>query len=230
MLRSRMGMWGLSFSALTIVAAGAGCQSKVAEENRALWQQNRELQSRSTSAETELRTRPDAAQVQSLQQQIAERDAKIGELQSQLRTPTPAQAQTQTPAETNGLSGIEVTRDDKAGTVTVNLPGDVLFQSGRADLKESAKATLNKVCTAIKKDYPGKKIIVRGYTDTDPISRTKDKWQDNLDLSAARARTVAQYLVQQGVAKVGTQAFGDTMPRGGKDRSRRVEVVVATAG
>jgi len=192
MIRSRMGMWGLSFSALTIVAAGAGCQSKVAEENRALWQQNRELQ-------------------------------------SQLRTPTPAQAQTQTPAETNGLSGIEVTRDDKAGTITVNLPGDVLFQSGRADLKESAKGTLNKVCTAIKKDYPGKKIIVRGYTDTDPISRTKDKWQDNLDLSAARARTVAQYLVQQGVAKVGTQAFGDTMPRGNKDRSRRVEVVVATA-
>ena len=41
MIRSRMGMWGLSFSALTIVAAGAGSQSKVAEENRVLWQQNR---------------------------------------------------------------------------------------------------------------------------------------------------------------------------------------------
>ena len=229
MIRSRMGMVSLAVSALTIAARGAGCQNKVAEENRALWQQNRELQSRSQSQQNELASRPDAAQLQSLQQQLAERDAKINDLQNQLRTPTPAQTQASTPAETNSLSGIEVTRDDRAGTITVNLPGDVLFQSGRADLKESAKATLNKVCSAIRKDYPGKKVFVRGYTDTDPISKTKDKWQDNLDLSAARARTVASYLVQQGVAKVGTQAFGDTVPRGNKDRSRRVEVVVATA-
>ena len=31
-------------------------------------------------------------------------------------------------------------------------------------------------------------MIVKGYTDTDPISRTKDKYKDNLDLSAERAR------------------------------------------
>src|SRR3954467_12339471 len=101
MIRSRMGMMGLAVSTLTIAAMGAGCQNKVAEENRALWQQNRELQSRSQSQQSELASRPDAAQLQSLQQQLAERDAKINDLQSQLRTPTPAQTQASTPAETN---------------------------------------------------------------------------------------------------------------------------------
>ena len=87
----------------------------------------------------------------------------------------------------DSLAGIEVTKDEKAGTVTVNVPGDVLFLSGQAELKESAKGTLNKVVSALKKDYAGKHILVQGYTDKDPISRTKDKWTDNLDLSAARA-------------------------------------------
>ena len=71
---------------------------------------------------------------------------------------------------------------------------------------------------------------MRGYTDVDPISKTKDKWEDNLDLSAGRARSVASFLVSQGIAarEVGLQAYGDTLPRGSKDRSRRVEIVVAT--
>ena len=94
----------------------------------------------------------------------------------------------------------------------------MLFASGSADLKQSAKSTLDKVIGAIKKDYPGKLVIVRGYTDTDPIVKTKDKWEDNLDLSAARARTVAKYLTMQGLDQkhVGMQALADTDPKGSR--------------
>ncbi len=220
MLRSWMVMSVVSLMGLTSV----GCQNKLHDENMDLHRQNRELQAKLTDAENRLRQAPDPGQLQSMQQQIAERDAKISELQNQLRQPAPGQT------AANDLSGIEVTRDDRAGTLTVNLPGDVLFDSGKADLKTSAKATLNKVVAAIKKDYAGKKVLVDGYTDTDPISRTKDKWEDNLDLSAARARSVAKYLTEQGVdpKHVGTRAFGDTKPRGSKPQSRRVEIVVAT--
>ena len=53
---------------------------------------------------------------------------------------------------------------------------------------------------------------------------------DNLDLSAARARAVAHYLVEQGLESkaVDMRAFGTTKPRGNKSQSRRVEIVVAT--
>jgi len=55
-------------------------------------------------------------------------------------------------------------------------------------------------------------------------------WQDNLDLSAARARAVAQYLTSQGIDTklVDTRAYGSTVPKKTKEASRRVEIVVAT--
>jgi flagellar motor protein MotB len=209
-------------SIVPLLPFAVGCQNKMHDENISLHRQNRELQAKNIELEQELTRRPDQAQVASMQQEIANRDAKIAELQAQLRQPSPGQAD-------NGLGGIEVTRDDRAGTVTVNLPGDVLFDSGKADLKPSARTTLNKVVAAIRREYPGKRVLVDGYTDTDPISRTKDKWQDNLDLSAARARSVSRYLVEQGLDPklVGPRAFGDTKPRTSKAGSRRVEVVVS---
>ena len=210
---------------LTLLA-GAGCQNKLQDENTSLWRQNRELQARNRELEAERDARADPNQVTQLQQQLSQRDQQISDLQNQLRQPQPGNTQ----PTNDSLAGIEVTKDEKAGTVTVNLPGDVLFAPGQAELKESAKVTLNKVASAIKKDYAGKKLLVQGYTDKDPISRTKDKWSDNLDLSAARARSVAAYLSSQGVdmKRVGLQAYGDTNPKGSKERSRCVEIVVLT--
>jgi chemotaxis protein MotB len=216
----------LCVTSLFGLGAASGCQNKLHDENLELHRQNRELQSQLSDAQNRLRQAPDPNQVSSMQasmqQEIAQRDAKIADLQAQLQKPAPG-----APAD-SGLGDIQVTRDDRAGTITVNLPGDVLFDSGKSDLKASAKTTLDKVVKAIKKDYSGKKIMVDGYTDTDPITRTKDKWEDNLDLSAARARTVAKYLASEGISTAHPRAFGDTSPRGSKPQSRRVEIVVAT--
>jgi flagellar motor protein MotB len=203
--------------------AAVGCQNKLAEENRNLWQENRALRARLSDAEGRLKSAPDPSQLQAMQGEIAARDQKIAELEAQLRQPTPG-------ANEPGLEGIETSYNPGTGEMTVNIPGDILFDSGKATLKDSAKSTLNKIVAAIKKDYAGKKIFVDGHSDSDPISKTKDQWEDNLDLSAARARTVAKYLTSQGIDPklVGTRAFGETSPKGTKAASRRVEIVVAT--
>jgi len=223
MLKIRNGLVATVLGIVTIVSAG-GCQNKLANERDQLFQQNRELQAKLADANARAAAAPDPATVTQLQQQLAAKDQEIANLQSSLRQPTPGAA------KDDSLAGIEVTRDDRAGTLTVNLPGDVLFASGSADLKTSATATLTKVVNAVKKNYSGKKLFVDGHTDSDPISRTKNKWEDNLDLSAARARTVAKFLESQGInaSQVGTRAFGPTSPRGGKASSRRVEIVVVT--
>ena len=199
-------------------------QNKVYDENVELHRQNRELQAQLTDAQDKLRAAPDPSQLSSMQGELAARDAKIQELQNDLRQ-QPANA----PPEP-GIAGIETSYDPASGKMTVNVPGDVLFTAGSADLKPSAQMTLDKIVDALEKDYAGKLILVEGHTDADPINRTKGKWIDNLDLSAARARAVAGYLMGHGVdpALVGTRAFGSTVPKGSKEASRRVEIVVAT--
>ncbi len=226
MLIARMGL--LSVAGMFVLVAGAGCKSSMHDQNLALHQQNRELQDQLRQREAERDQRPDASTLAQKDAELAAERAKLAELEKQLREPAPAQGNTA--ATDPGIAGIETSFNQSTGEMTVNLPGDVLFDAGRATLKESSKATLNKVAAAIKRDYAGKQIYVDGHTDTDPITKTKSMWKDNLDLSAARARAVVAYLTEQGVPTktIGARGFGATKPRGDKAKSRRVEIVVST--
>jgi chemotaxis protein MotB len=196
-----------------------GCQNKIAQENRALWEQNRELQARLASSESQ--PKQDPAQVAQLQAQIAERDAKLAELQNQLRQPGAGQSEPQ-------IANIETSYDQASGKMTVAVPGDVLFSAGAATIRDDAKATLDKVAKSLKKDYAGKTIQINGHTDADPIKYSK--WKSNHELSMARANAVKAYLVQKGVDPntISTQGLGPDQPKG-KEKSvnRRVDIVVA---
>ena len=219
------GKWVASLVAVVVAAGVAtGCQSKLADENKALWQQNRELQSK--YAEAQSAPKSDPAEVQQLQQQLAERDQKLAELQAQKAAATQPAGGANDPS----IPGVTTSFDQSTGNMTVTVPGDVLFDAGRATLKESSKATLNKIAGTIKSKYAGKHIYVDGYTDSDPITKTKSLWRDNLDLSAARARAVMDYLKTQGIdaSNLEIRAFGSAKPKASKEASRRVELVVAT--
>jgi chemotaxis protein MotB len=212
-----------SFSLLGLVCLIAGCQSPVHDENLRLWAENRELHQQNQQLRAERDSRPDASQLQMMQSEIAQRDSEIQRLQASLREQPVGQP------HQPGLEGIDARYDAAAGTVTVELPGDVLFDSGLATLKPGARATLDKIAAAVKRDYRGRPVFVNGHTDSDPINRTRDKWQDNLDLSAARARAVTEYLLSQGLDRnqVHPRAYGPSEPKGSKPASRRVEIVVA---
>ena len=206
---ARMGCMGA-----ILVTLAVGCQNKLYEENRALRMQQQETQARLSQMESE------RAQVAAMQQQLAERDAKIQELQNQLRQPTGAGGA--------DLEGIEATYDDESGNMTVAVPGDVLFASGDATVRDSARATLDKIAASLKGDYAGKRVRIEGHTDADPIKYSK--WKSNHELSEARAAAVKAYLVRKGVdpSLIVTQGFGPDKPKG-KDKAanRRVDIVVA---
>jgi flagellar motor protein MotB len=207
--------------------AAVGCQNKVHDENESLHDQNNRLQAelkdtRSQLADTQgrLQQAPDPATVNQMQ-------ARINELEAQLKAAPPASAGGAAAADPN-MAGIEATYDKARGTLTVNLPGEVLFPAGKAQLKPTATPTLDKIVAAIKKDYPNKTIFVDGHTDSDPITRTKDQWEDNWDLAAARANAVRRYLTAHGVnpRNVDLRSFGPNHPKTKKEASRRVEIVV----
>jgi chemotaxis protein MotB len=216
--------WKMFLSLGLFAVLGTGCQNALHDQNLSLHKQNRELQDRVRMLETELGTRPDAAQVAGLQQELADRDARIADLSTQLRAPTPGVA-------APGIEGIETEFNAKTGEMTVRVPGDVLFDSGVATLKQSARGTLDKIAAALKDDYSGKAVRVEGHTDADPLVKTKATWTDNRNLSLARALAVTRYLESKGVdaKRVVTAGFGEHNPRGNdKAKNRRVEIVVVT--
>lgn len=196
-----------------MLLAGAGCANRMHDENEQLHHQNRELQ----------------AQLDSQRREANEPAAmEAAPVQSSAPTPATQPALTRTPAPID-VPGTETTQDPVAGTMTVRVPGDVLFDPGRAVVRDQAKGTLDKVAAALKKDYSGRQIRVEGHTDSDPIKVSR--WKSNQELSEARADAVKKYLVSKGVDAnvVTTSGLGSARPKSNdKAANRRVEIVVVT--
>jgi outer membrane protein OmpA-like peptidoglycan-associated protein len=113
--------------------------------------------------------------------------------------------------------------DDRQPIVLRNI----LFASGSADLLEGSELELNALADALK-SRPELRIEVSGHTDNLGNQAT------NKLLSEARAKSVVNYLISQGIAedRLNFVGFGDTRPvvsndtEEGRRRNRRVEFVV----
>lgn len=116
----------------------------------------------------------------------------------------------------------------RGGEIVVELPSDVLFDSGRDTLKTSAKKSLNAVISDIKSEYPNKEIRLVGFTDTDPIRKSKERYETNHHLGFERAYSVGEYMQSQGIPakRISYASYGPHQPKGSKTASRRVELVV----
>lgn len=126
--------------------------------------------------------------------------------------------------------------------MVIRLPGDVLFASGEAKLREQGTKVLDAVADVIRNDkqLSGRYFQVAGHTDNKPLSG--GRFGDNWGLSVMRAREVLLYLI----APVGTKAggggldpirlhaagYGETDPVAnneaddGRQQNRRVELVL----
>lgn len=126
-----------------------------------------------------------------------------------------------------GFEGLgDVSSRDK--NIVVSVAGDVLFASGSADLRADAKRRLDEIASVIKSRYSGSRLEIAGHTDSDPLRKTKSKWQDNENLSAQRALSVERYLASKGIGadRMHVSGHGPSMPRGSKKDSRRVEIII----
>src|SRR4029077_14059606 len=75
---------------------------------------------------------------------------------------------------------------------TFQVPGDLLFDSARADLQPRGFDAIQKAVAAIKQRYPRSTIIVAGHTDDQKLGKGA-KYKDNQELSLARAQAVKDY-------------------------------------
>lgn len=105
----------------------------------------------------------------------------------------------------------------------ISVPGSVLFASGKADLTAQGRSKLAQMASDIRSRYSDRDIYVFGFTDNDPIR--KSKWKDNWELGAARSLTVVRALRDLGISNESlVQAnCSQYRPKGNKAESRRVE-------
>jgi OOP family OmpA-OmpF porin len=109
----------------------------------------------------------------------------------------------------------------------INLAGDALFDSGKADLKPAGKAKLDELTSKLK-NMKVDAIIATGYTDSagSPILNEK--------LSVQRAEAVRAYLTSKGVdanrirtvGKGAAQPVADNKTAAGRAQNRRVEIEI----
>ena len=225
-----MQMWSkrmLAIAALGTILLSTGCE-KIKKERDALRLENANLREQLASREQALFTCED--RVKDLEDQVVTIDVPGYD-----PTAYPTQPAAMTPTIDAGeLKDVGGTVDEYQGTITVSLASDILFDPGKAKLKSGAKKKLDRIASIIAREHPDKLIRVEGHTDSDPIKKSKNLWQDNWDLSFNRARSVGLYLSSRGVPNgdLSMVAFADTQPlssnksKSGKAQNRRVEIVV----
>lgn len=163
---------------------------------------------------------------------VATRDAAASQRQSDDAQRQAAAAQQQAgDAEARNralerqLGELNAKKTDRGLVITI---GDVLFDSGQAQLKAGGVQGMQRL-SGFLKEYPQRKASIEGYTD----SVGSDAM--NQALSARRAEAVMAALLGMGVGRgqLVAQGYGETHPVAGNDKAdgrqlnRRVEIVLS---
>jgi outer membrane protein OmpA-like peptidoglycan-associated protein len=178
------------------------------------------------------------AQLQTSQSQLGQTQQALGQTQMQLQqqeVSSAAQAQQLQDMQAklkdahDTIARIAAVKDDDRGMV-ITLQGEVLFKTGKWDLKPGALAKLDQIAQALQ----GKeqRMTVYGYTDNVGAADM------NMELSQRRASAVRDYLVTKGIPQDLITAEGkgpgdpvsDNGSVEGRAMNRRVELVVKPKG
>jgi chemotaxis protein MotB len=226
-----------SFVALTLVSLAGACVAKPEYDSALKDLDNArkayaDLESQLAACQAASGVAPEADP--ELQAKLAATEAELAELRKQ------REAAEKRLAAFNSLNEklkslidageLEVTM--RNGLPVIALPSEVLFASGKAELGKKGEKALVKVAAALA-ELPNQRIQVSGHTDNMPIGE-KVEWEDNWELSAARALRVTRFLITNGVAPTNLSAAGhgefdptaSNDSAGGRKKNRRIELIL----
>lgn len=128
--------------------------------------------------------------------------------------------------------------EQKIDGAMLKLPTKMLFAPGSADITNSdSMLFLKRVSDIISMLPKNVDVVVKGYTDNTPVPNGS-KFQDNLELSSARANAVIRVLIKNGIARdrLSSAGYGDTKPvasndtQEGREKNGRVEFTMRISG
>lgn len=123
------------------------------------------------------------------------------------------------------IPGAEVNRVGEGISVTFDENSGIYFDTDKYDINNKSKESLDKLIEIFKK-YDNTDILLEGHTDN------TGKAEYNMSLSEKRAKSVRDYLVDNGVSsdRFTTKWYGEEQPKHdnetaeGRSQNRRVEV------
>jgi outer membrane protein OmpA-like peptidoglycan-associated protein len=123
------------------------------------------------------------------------------------------------------LDDMHAKMTDRGAVLTL---GDVLFATGRADLKVGATNNLDRLVVFLN-NYPNRTVVIEGYTD----NIGGDEY--NMALSQRRSDSVKGYLTGQGIGSMRLTSTGKGLSNPvagngsaeGRQQNRRVEVIIS---
>jgi outer membrane protein OmpA-like peptidoglycan-associated protein len=168
--------------------------------------------------EREIGRANDRADTKTLEANAARSDAQMSAEQA-------AAAQQRAQELESALADLQAKKTDRGLVITL---GDVLFATGRADLKSGSRHSLEKL-SAFLHEYPQRTVQIEGFTD----SVGTDDY--NQSLSERRAAAVRDALTGMGISSDRIQARGlgksspvaDNESATGRQQNRRVEVIIS---
>lgn len=204
---------------LSMMLFAMGCAKKTVPDNAMLDECNTKLAS--TEAElAELRKKQETTEANMLiyRTMLERRQSLDKELREKLK---------------GMIDAGQVRITSRRGLLLLELPQEVLFDSGKAELKADAKTLLAELAQVLSpiKDC---RLLVAGHTDSDPIKARKSTYASNWQLSTARAQSVVNLMVENTVApsNIGVAGFGEYDPAAsnddpeGKALNRRIEIML----
>lgn len=169
-------------------------------------------------ADARLDSRTQEADAARYDAKLARQDATAAEAESELARQQALELQQQ-------IAELNAKQTERGWVVTL---GDVLFDTGRAELKEGSLNNLSKLSAFLNR-YPDRKVQIEGHTDSIGSS------DSNQGLSERRANSVRRYLEGQGIGSDRLTASGlgehspvtDNDTASSRQQNRRVEVIIA---
>ncbi|WP_207478420.1 OmpA family protein [Arenibaculum pallidiluteum] len=166
----------------------------------------------------------ETAELKQARDQVGQADSLRAQSLLQTRTQQVQQAQARAQSLEQQVRDLQAQRTDRGILVTL---GDLLFATGRANLTPGAEARVAEVARFLQAN-PGTTAQIEGHTDSTGSSQT------NLRLSEARADSVRDALVRNGIEPQRLQATGygaarpvsDNGSQSGRQANRRVEIVI----
>ncbi len=201
---------------------------RIKEEADSLSKQAEKARREAEAKALEIERAKGKAEAKTLELEKARKEAEAKALETQLAKMQTEQAIERKKQLESEIEELKAKQSERGIVLTL---GDILFETGKADLMPGAMRTIDNLAEFLRK-HSERKVLVEGHTD----SVGGDTY--NLGLSQRRADAAKTALIARGISpdRIMTKGYGKQYPiagnatPAGRQQNRRVEIIILEEG